>query len=54
MVFDHMENNLKNDFESVNQGRSQTQQENNNAIMLWTFCGLLFIFVCYGFYLLFK
>jgi len=37
-----------------NQGRDQEHQQRNNETMLFSLCGLLFLFVCYGLYLLFK
>jgi len=36
------------------QGRDQEHLNRNNETMLFSLCGFLFLFVCYGLYLLFK
>jgi len=38
----------------MSQGRDQYHQERNNEVMMWTICGVLALFFCYGLYLLFK
>jgi hypothetical protein len=36
------------------QGRTQEHLNRNNETMLFSLCGILLVFVCYGLYLLFK